>query len=160
MRHQTRECGEATHSVISLSMLRPGRMDKCRRTRLSSPVRSPEGWSRPPADTPLQSDRVTVSVDLFGSERPGGETSYRRPSATGPARCPARSASASTRGPGLHPSRTLTCDVGGVAGVRPRPRERSLCWTETSVIASLCTGGSRESRTPRRRAAKPLVEGI
>jgi hypothetical protein len=157
MRHQTREYGEATHSAISLSMLRVGRMEKYRRTMLPSPVRSPEGWSRPPADTPLQPDRVTGSVDLFGSERPGGATSYLRPSGSRPARCPARSASASTRGPCLHPSRTLTCHVDGVAGVRPRRRERFVMLDRDVRTRVVCTGGSRESRTPRRRAAKPSL---
>jgi hypothetical protein len=42
MRHQTRECGEATHSVISLSMLRLGRMEKYSPDHAL--VRSPQGW--------------------------------------------------------------------------------------------------------------------
>src|ERR1700754_2954106 len=66
MRRHTREYGEATHSVISLSMLGLGRMEKYRRTMLASPVRSPEGWNRPPADTPLQ---PRSSYELSGSRK-------------------------------------------------------------------------------------------
>ena len=35
--------------------------------------------------------------------------------------------------------------------------DASPFWTETSVLALLCTGGSRESRPPRRQAAKPSL---
>jgi hypothetical protein len=49
MCHQTREYDESTYSVISLSMLRLGQMEKYRQTILPALVRSPEaGVGRQP----------------------------------------------------------------------------------------------------------------
>jgi hypothetical protein len=156
MRHQTREYGEANHSAISLSMLRPGRMEKYRRTcsrRLF--VRLTAGVGR----WPIPSTRSSSgSVDLLGSEPrekqllTSGHRAADRP-------LPGEFRGLHTRAPGLHPGKSLHWDVDGAAD--------DLAWREGSAILdrevrtlAACTGGRCESRTPRRRPAKPFTEAI